>query len=57
MTWLRILHDSLGMKKTPPSLGAACPIDEPEERKSVIFEASSDGTDGTEGERLSTDCH
>jgi hypothetical protein len=33
-------------------LGAACPSNQSEERKSVIFEAPSDGTDGTESERF-----
>jgi transposase len=37
-TCLRILHDNLGLKKISSSLGAAHPIVEPEERKSVIFE-------------------
>jgi hypothetical protein len=36
-TYLRILHDKLGLK-IPSSLGAACPIDQSEERNNVIFE-------------------
>jgi hypothetical protein len=40
------------LEKIPSSLGAACPIDQTEKRKSVIFKAPSDGTDGIEGERF-----
>jgi hypothetical protein len=54
---LRILHDKLGLKKILSSLGAPCLIDQPEDRKSIIFEAPSDGTDRTEGERLLKDYH
>jgi hypothetical protein len=42
-------------EKSPFSLGAACPIDQSEEPKNIIFEAAPDSTDGTEAERLSTD--
>jgi hypothetical protein len=41
--------------KISSPLGAACPIDQPEEGKNVIFEAASDGTDGTERQPLSMD--
>jgi hypothetical protein len=54
-----VLADGSGqawLGKIPSSVGAACSIDQLEERKSVIFQVPSDGTDGTEGERLSTDC-
>jgi hypothetical protein len=34
-------------EKIPSSLGTACSIGHPKERKSVKFEASADGTDGT----------
>jgi hypothetical protein len=37
------------------SLVTACPINQSEEQRSVIFEARSDGTDETEGELFSTD--
>jgi hypothetical protein len=46
-----------GLEKVPSSLGVTYPIDQPEDQQSVIFEAPSDGTDGTEGEQLSTDYH
>jgi hypothetical protein len=39
------------------SLRIAYPIDQPEEQKSVTFDAPSHGTGGTEGERLSKDYH
>jgi hypothetical protein len=45
------------LEKISPLLGAVYPIDQPEAQKSVMFEAPSDGTDGTEGERLSMDHH
>jgi hypothetical protein len=44
-------------EKIPSLLGTACPIDQPEERKSVIFEPAFDQIDVTEGERFSTDYH
>jgi hypothetical protein len=56
-TCLQILHGKLGLKKNPPSFVASCPIDQQEERKSVIFKAPSDAIDGAEGERLSMDDH
>jgi hypothetical protein len=43
--------------KIASSPGATCPLDQSEERKSVMFEAPFDGIDGIEGERLSTDYH
>jgi hypothetical protein len=45
------------LEKIPFVLSAPYPIDQPKEQKSAIFKAASDGTDGTEGERLSTDYH
>jgi hypothetical protein len=54
-TCLRILHDKLGLKKNLFSPGTVCPIDQPEERKSSVFEATSGGPDGTENEPRSTD--
>jgi hypothetical protein len=56
VTCLRILRDKLGLKILS-SLGAICLIDQPEERKSVSFEAPSDGADGTEGKQLSRNYH
>jgi hypothetical protein len=50
VTYLRILHDKLGLKKNPSSLGAARSIGQPKERKSVICEAPSDGTDETQAD-------
>jgi hypothetical protein len=49
VTCLRILHDKFGLKILS-SLGAAFPVDQPEERKIVIFETPSEVTDETEGE-------
>jgi hypothetical protein len=43
--------------KIPFSLGALCPIDQPEERKSVMLELPSDGINETESEPLSMDYH
>jgi hypothetical protein len=45
-TSLRIRHDKLG-SKIPSLMGSATPIDHPEGRKNVMFEATSDGTDDT----------
>jgi hypothetical protein len=45
---LRVLQDMLGMK-IQSSLGGACLIDQPHERKTVIFKAPFDGSDGREG--------
>jgi hypothetical protein len=56
-TRMRILHDKHGLTKTQSSLGAECPIDQSEERKSVIPETPPDGIDGTKGKRLPTDRH
>jgi hypothetical protein len=53
---LHILHDMLGLKR-PILAGAACPIDQAEERRGAIFKAASDGTDKREGGRLSMDYH
>jgi hypothetical protein len=55
-TCLWIHYDEPGLK-VPSSLGVARPIDQPEEQKSVIFDARSDAIDGTESERLSTNHH
>jgi hypothetical protein len=45
------------LEKVSSLLDARCPIDQPEERQSVIFVVASDGIDGPEGERISTDYH
>jgi hypothetical protein len=55
-TRLRILHNELGLK-SPSSLGAAYPINQLEQQKSVIFEVSSDGSDRIKGEPFSTEYH
>jgi hypothetical protein len=52
----QILHDKLGLK-IPSSLGAACPIDQPEKQKSATSEGTSDGIDGTQSEWLSRESH
>jgi hypothetical protein len=45
------------LAKTPSSLSVACSIDQPEGRNGVVFGAPSDGPEGTEGERFSTNYH
>jgi hypothetical protein len=45
------------LEKIPSSANAAYPIDQPEEGKSIKFEALFDDADGTEGERFSTNYH
>jgi hypothetical protein len=45
------------LEKLSASLGTACLIDQPEQRKNVMFDTPSDHIDGTEGEWLSTDYH
>jgi hypothetical protein len=45
------------LEKNTFLLGAACPIDQREERKNVIFENPYDGTDGTKGEIFSKEYH
>jgi hypothetical protein len=45
------------LQKIPSLLSAAFPMDQPEERNYVVFEAPSDGPEGTEGEWLSTNYH
>jgi hypothetical protein len=58
-TCLRILRDKLGLKQFHLRwmLHAVCPINQPEERKSIVLEAPSDSPDVTEGERLSIYYH
>jgi hypothetical protein len=48
-TCLEPLQNKLGLKKNLSSLGATCSIGQPKKRKSIIFEASADGTDRTTG--------
>jgi hypothetical protein len=54
---LRILRNKPGVNKISFSVGAACLIDQLEERKSAIFEIPPDGIDGTAVERLSAGHH
>jgi hypothetical protein len=41
----------------PSSLGDACPLDQLEGRKIIIFDTPSEDDDRTEGGQLSTDYH
>jgi hypothetical protein len=48
MNWTKLLHSSLGVTSH---------IDQPGERKGVVFEVPYDDIDGTKSERLSMDYH
>jgi hypothetical protein len=46
------LSRQASFEEIPSWLGTVCSIGQPKERKSVIFEASSDGTDRAQANRL-----